>query len=79
MSLFTSDGGSAHIPAAARSVFDATGAGDTVAGVLALGVAAGHPLLHAAEVANLAAGIVVGKVGTARIESDELTEALAGG
>lgn len=61
------------IPTAAREVFDVTGAGDTVAAVLALGVAAGASLLEAAALANYAAGIVVGKVGTATVSPRELS------
>lgn len=60
------------IPTAAQEVFDVTGAGDTVAAVVALGVAAGASLREAAELANYAAGIVVGKVGTATVSPHEL-------
>jgi D-beta-D-heptose 7-phosphate kinase/D-beta-D-heptose 1-phosphate adenosyltransferase len=66
-----------HVPAFRRhEVFDVTGAGDTVAAVLAMSVAAGLPLLDAARVANIAAGIVVGKVGTAVADLDALSRAL---
>ncbi len=65
-----------QIPARAREVFDVSGAGDTVAAVLALGLAAGRDLLTAARLANLAAGIVVGKVGTAPVLRSELAAAL---
>src|SRR4029453_7161177 len=62
-----------HIPALQRhEVFDVTGAGDTVAAVLTMAVAAGVPLAEAARVANAAAGIVVGMVGTAVAESEAL-------
>jgi D-beta-D-heptose 7-phosphate kinase / D-beta-D-heptose 1-phosphate adenosyltransferase len=65
--------GAVHVEAArAREVFDVTGAGDTVIAVLALGVAAGYPLPDAMRLANLAAGIVVSKLGTAIVEPDEL-------
>jgi len=64
------------IPTMAREVFDVTGAGDTVAATLALGLAAGCSMTDAAVLANHAAGIVVGKVGTASVSSDELLDAL---
>jgi len=56
----------------ARDVFDVTGAGDTVAGTLALALATGAALEPAARLANRAAGIVVGKVGTAQVTPEEL-------
>jgi D-beta-D-heptose 7-phosphate kinase/D-beta-D-heptose 1-phosphate adenosyltransferase len=65
-----------RIPARAREVFDVTGAGDTVAAVVALGLAAGLPLCDAAHLANEAAGVVVGKVGTAECTPQELEAAL---
>ncbi|MBI5199204.1 MAG: D-glycero-beta-D-manno-heptose-7-phosphate kinase [Nitrospirae bacterium] len=61
-----------YIPAVAKKVFDVTGAGDTVIGVMALAIAAGATLKEAAIIANHAAGIVVGKVGTAVIGMEEL-------
>ena len=61
---------------AGRQVFDVTGAGDTVLSVLALAVAAGAPLPEAAVLANAAAGVVVGKLGTAGVSADELAAAL---
>ncbi|MEO8847927.1 MAG: D-glycero-beta-D-manno-heptose-7-phosphate kinase [Casimicrobiaceae bacterium] len=64
MSLFTEDD-TLHIPAQAREVFDVTGAGDTVIATLAVLTAAGAALADAVRIANLAAGIVVGKLGTA--------------
>lgn len=67
------------IPTAAREVFDVSGAGDTVVATLALLSAAGAPLAEAAYVANLAAGVVVGKRGTAAITRDELESVLASG
>src|ERR1700751_393355 len=60
-----------------RQVFDVTGAGDTVLSVLSLAVAAGASLLDAAVLANAAAGVVVGKLGTASVTVPELTHALA--
>ncbi len=65
-----------HIPTVAREVFDVTGAGDTVISVLSLALAAGAPLPDAARIANTAAGIVVGKLGTATVSPEELREAL---
>ena len=65
-----------HLPARAREVFDVTGAGDTVISTLAASIAAGEELPHAVVLANLAAGIVVGKLGTATISSPELRRAI---
>jgi rfaE bifunctional protein kinase chain/domain len=62
--------------ATGRQVFDVTGAGDTVLSVLSLAVAAGASLPDAAILANTAAGIVVGKLGTATVSQNELSEAL---
>jgi rfaE bifunctional protein kinase chain/domain len=62
--------------ATGRQVFDVTGAGDTVLSVLALAVAAGAPLADAAMLANIAAGVVVGKLGTASVGAQELIHAL---
>lgn len=59
-----------------RQVFDVTGAGDTVLSVLAAGVAAGASIPDAALLANTAAGVVVGKLGTASVSPEELTRAL---
>ena len=61
-----------QIPTLAREVFDVTGAGDTVISTLALGLAAGLSILEAAILSNVAAGIVVGKLGTASITPEEL-------
>jgi D-beta-D-heptose 7-phosphate kinase/D-beta-D-heptose 1-phosphate adenosyltransferase len=78
MDLFEKDGKITHtaFPAQAREVFDVTGAGDTVIGVLALCIASGASFKEAAALANYAAGIVVGKVGTATTSQDELREVL---
>jgi len=62
--------------ASGRQVFDVTGAGDTVLSVLALAAAAGAPLAEAAMLANTAAGVVVGKLGTASVSPQELHHAL---
>ncbi len=66
-------------PAQAREVFDVTGAGDTVIGVLAAALAAGAPLADAARWSNTAAGIVVGKLGAATVSADELRSTRVGG
>ena len=78
MSLFERDGRMRHtaFPAEAREVFDVTGAGDTVIGVLALSMAAGASFREAAYLANHAAGIAVGKAGTATVTREELKSAL---
>jgi D-beta-D-heptose 7-phosphate kinase/D-beta-D-heptose 1-phosphate adenosyltransferase len=65
----------ASIPAATREVADVTGAGDTVIAVLALGLASGAPLGDAARLANLAAGLVVGRFGPAAVSAVDLTRA----
>jgi rfaE bifunctional protein kinase chain/domain len=75
MSLFTAKE-SWHEPTRAREVYDVSGAGDTVIGVLALMVAAGRDLHAAMRVANHAAGIVVGKLGTAVAQRVELERSL---
>ncbi len=66
------------LPAQAKDVFDVTGAGDTVIAVMALGVALDMPLPEAMYLANLAAGIVVGKLGTSTVSRQELTRAMHG-
>jgi D-glycero-beta-D-manno-heptose-7-phosphate kinase len=71
MSLF-SDTGTLTIPAQAREVFDVSGAGDTVIATLGTLLAAGAPLADAMSIANEAAGVVVGKLGTAVAEPEEL-------
>jgi D-beta-D-heptose 7-phosphate kinase/D-beta-D-heptose 1-phosphate adenosyltransferase len=60
------------LPARAREVFDVTGAGDTVIATMAAGMAAGMPLAEAAALANLAAGLVVRKIGVASVTPSEL-------
>ncbi len=64
-----------HIPAFARQVFDVTGAGDTVIGTLAACLAAGATIREAAVLANVAASVVVGEVGTAPITAEKLLRA----
>jgi D-beta-D-heptose 7-phosphate kinase/D-beta-D-heptose 1-phosphate adenosyltransferase len=65
-----------HLPTEAREVFDVTGAGDTVIATFGAALAAGQPFSHAARLANLAAGIVVGKLGTATASVAELQRAV---
>jgi len=79
MTLLEEDDRLVTIPTTAKEVFDVTGAGDTVAATLALGLASGCSMRDAAVLANHAAGIVVGKVGTASVSRDELCEALQSG
>jgi D-beta-D-heptose 7-phosphate kinase/D-beta-D-heptose 1-phosphate adenosyltransferase len=76
MSLFERDRPTITIPTVAKEVFDVTGAGDTVIATLALGLAANLSFSLAATLANYAAGIVVGKLGTATVTTDELVKAL---
>jgi D-beta-D-heptose 7-phosphate kinase/D-beta-D-heptose 1-phosphate adenosyltransferase len=70
------DGGTFYSPARAREVFDVSGAGDTVIAVMAAAMAGGLAMETAVELANLAAGIVVGKVGTVPVAAHELVAAL---
>lgn len=78
MSLFEADGVSWHIPTRARQVYDVTGAGDTVVGTMALALSTGASMREAASLANQAAGVVVGMVGTATVSAKQLAEALEG-
>jgi len=75
MTLFQKSGEPLRIPSYAREVYDVTGAGDTVIAVLTLALSAGASLAEAASLANLAAGLVVGKLGTAVVTPDELIAA----
>lgn len=68
-----------HIPTAAQEVFDVSGAGDTAISAFALGICAGLDAIAAAHLSNQAAGIVVGKAGTATVTPDELLGRLGGG
>ncbi len=70
------EGEAIHLPALAREVYDVSGAGDTVVAVVAACLANGASLVDAARLANVAAGVVVGKAGTAIVEHDELRHAL---
>jgi D-beta-D-heptose 7-phosphate kinase/D-beta-D-heptose 1-phosphate adenosyltransferase len=77
MSLFSRGGEAVHIPTVAREVFDVSGAGDTVLASLAVGVAAGLDMAEAARLANIAAGIAVGKLGTSTVSPSEIINAVA--
>lgn len=79
MTVFTNGSRPTHIPTRAREVFDVTGAGDTVISTYALAHVSGASAIEAAQLANLAAGIVVGKPGTATVSRPELAKALEGG
>jgi D-beta-D-heptose 7-phosphate kinase/D-beta-D-heptose 1-phosphate adenosyltransferase len=76
MTLAEAGGNVRHLPAEAREVFDVSGAGDTVVATLAAALAVGFDLLDAAALANVAAGIVVGKAGTAVVHPADLAGAL---
>jgi D-beta-D-heptose 7-phosphate kinase / D-beta-D-heptose 1-phosphate adenosyltransferase len=75
MTLVTATGGALHLATEAREVFDVSGAGDTVVAILATALAAGAGLAEAAQAANLAAGVVVAKAGTATVDPAELVHA----
>ncbi|WP_144184816.1 D-glycero-beta-D-manno-heptose-7-phosphate kinase [Elioraea rosea] len=77
MTLVMRDGAVMHLGAEAREVFDVSGAGDTVVATLASGLAAGLSLPVAARLANIAAGVVVGKIGTAVARESEILAVLA--
>ena len=76
MSVVTNSGSAIHLPAEAREVFDVSGAGDTVVATLTAALSVGVGLDDAARLANIAASIVVGKVGTAVVRAPELLGAL---
>jgi D-beta-D-heptose 7-phosphate kinase/D-beta-D-heptose 1-phosphate adenosyltransferase len=72
MALMTADGEHVHVPTVARSVYDVSGAGDTVTAAVAVAIAAGASATEAALLANHAAGIEVSKAGVATVTPDEL-------
>jgi rfaE bifunctional protein kinase chain/domain len=76
MALFGSRGERLQIPSVARTVYDVSGAGDTVIAVLGLALAAGAPIEQAMQLANFAAGAVVAKLGTATASPQEILELL---
>ncbi|AEY02877.1 bifunctional heptose 7-phosphate kinase/heptose 1-phosphate adenyltransferase [Oceanimonas sp. GK1] len=79
MTLIRREDDELHLPARAHEVYDVTGAGDTVIATLATSLAAGLALEEACALANVAAGIVVGKLGTSTVSAIELANALYGG
>ncbi len=76
MTLVQSNKHAVHLPTRARDVYDVTGAGDTVIATLAVAIAAGMDMVDATKLANLAASVVVGKVGTASVTVHELRTAM---
>ncbi len=76
MALFEKNRKLTRVPTAAREVYDVSGAGDTVIATLAMALASGAKMQEAAKISNLAAGIVVGKLGTATVAPDELADAV---
>ena len=76
MSLFEKNGSITHIPAKAKEVYSIIGAGDTVVATIALATACGASLKEAATLANIAAGIKVGKIGTASVSIDEIKKGI---
>ncbi|MDD2480231.1 MAG: PfkB family carbohydrate kinase [Victivallaceae bacterium] len=77
MALFNSDVKMTVIPTRAREVFDVSGAGDTVIAASTLALATGADIASAAQIANFAAGIVVGKIGTVTVSKDELIKSFS--
>ena len=77
MTLQPKEGDTLHLPALAREVFDVTGAGDTVISAMAAGLASQDSLENSTRLANVAAGLVVGKAGTATVTLEELAGALS--
>lgn len=75
MSLFQHEGDTLHLPTVAQEVFDVTGAGDTVIAVLSAGIAAGLDFESATELSNIAAGLVVSRLGAVSISEAELRQA----
>lgn len=76
MSLFSRAGQRTHLPTEAREVYDVSGAGDTVLAVLGVGLGGGLGLEEAARLSNVAAGVVVGKVGTSTVTPAEILEVI---
>jgi len=76
MAIFEPDQEPFFVPTIAKEVYDVTGAGDTVIGTMGLALGAGASMIDAARLANYAAGIVVGKVGTATVSQEELIEVI---
>lgn len=72
MALQTEEGNHLRVPTVARSVYDVSGAGDTVTAVVAVALAAGSTMTEAAVLANHAAAIEVGKAGVATVSPEEI-------
>ncbi|TLU67276.1 bifunctional D-glycero-beta-D-manno-heptose-7-phosphate kinase/D-glycero-beta-D-manno-heptose 1-phosphate adenylyltransferase HldE [Thalassotalea litorea] len=79
MTLIRANEEELHLPTHAKEVFDVTGAGDTVIATLALSIAAGSSFGQASALANIAAGIVVGKLGTSTVSEVEISQAIQSG
>ncbi|WP_394174988.1 bifunctional D-glycero-beta-D-manno-heptose-7-phosphate kinase/D-glycero-beta-D-manno-heptose 1-phosphate adenylyltransferase HldE [Thalassotalea litorea] len=79
MTLIRANEDALHLPTHAKEVFDVTGAGDTVIATLALSIAAGSSFGQASALANIAAGIVVGKLGTSTVSEVEIAQAIHSG
>lgn len=79
MTLIRADEEELHIPTQAKEVYDVTGAGDTVIATLALSIAAGSSYAQASGLANIAAGVVVGKLGTSTVSEIEIAQAIESG
>jgi D-beta-D-heptose 7-phosphate kinase/D-beta-D-heptose 1-phosphate adenosyltransferase len=79
MTLFEGTDPPRHIPTMAREVFDVTGAGDTVIAIMTLGLAAGLGFPDAAVLSNVAAGVVVGEVGTSTVTAEKLKNRIMAG
>ena len=76
MSIFQNNGNQIDLPIISKEVYDITGAGDTVLSTLSIALASGWNLEEAAYLANCAAGIVIGKIGTATTTLDEISTKL---
>jgi D-beta-D-heptose 7-phosphate kinase/D-beta-D-heptose 1-phosphate adenosyltransferase len=77
MSVISADGKALHLPTAARQVYDISGAGDTAVAAISLAISSGASVGEAAALANIAAGIVVGKRGTATVTTGEIIAVLS--
>lgn len=79
MTLIRANEEELHLPTQAQEVYDVTGAGDTVIATLALAIAAGSSYGEASALANIAAGVVVGKIGTSTVSEVEIAQAISSG
>ncbi|WNC69324.1 bifunctional D-glycero-beta-D-manno-heptose-7-phosphate kinase/D-glycero-beta-D-manno-heptose 1-phosphate adenylyltransferase HldE [Thalassotalea nanhaiensis] len=79
MTLIRANEEELHLPTQAQEVYDVTGAGDTVIATLALAIAAGSSFCEASALANIAAGVVVGKIGTSTVSEVEIAQAISSG